>query len=442
MSYVSKRGRRPNEYASKSSHAHVIRDDSVLDFLAKCSLPKSSDEIAITGHAMFSLPRVGQNPIRHIIAIDGGYSEVPVKRDFPSSTITFFQFGALIFSISDLDEISYKPFIDPKDIARLKSIQRFKLTLPTRNIVLSAETSLIDSVRRAIFDFFLEGADKFIDTLEWFIFQEYGADIPEWNLATCPVCERSNVKLHKDRMENDYSFECQYCNGKIYLTDVFRLHEAVDNELGAGGILGYLTTLLEQIVLIHLIKIILKTKTALLDQILFIKDGPLAFFGQTANMHRPMRDLVNYLFEKYNLYLAGLEKSGSFVEHADEIAGMLRPGEVLMLDNEYIYKYILPGKADPSKPYGRSTYYGSKLIFKTREEQIYVVTLPTRDVLLSPKKRDFKNIDVVLTNLEKLKCDMYDSSLIPIALVNKLVSLSDHPSSVILERFAKERLSV
>src|SRR6266849_10856822 len=93
------------------------------------------------------------------------------------------------------------------------------------------------------------------------------------------------------------------------------------------------------------------------------KDGPLAFFGQTANMHQPMRSLVKFLFERHDLYMAGLEKSGPFVEHADEIAGLLEEGNILILDDDYIYRDVLPGKGAPAYPYGSSTYYSSKLIF-------------------------------------------------------------------------------
>jgi hypothetical protein len=71
-----------------------------------------------------------------------------------------------------------------------------------------------------------------------------------------------------------------------------------------------------------------------------------------------------------------------------------------------------------------------------------IIDRPTQDanVILTPMKEDFKNIDVILHNIEKLKCDMYDNALIPITLVNKLVSLSNHPSSVILEKFAKKSI--
>lgn len=136
-------------------------------------------------------------------------------------------------------------------------------------------------------------------------------------------------------------------------------------------------------------------------------------------MHKHVRSLVNFLFNNYNLYLVGLEKSGAFIEHADQIGNKLNNNDVLLLSNDYIYEYILPGKADPKKPYGRTTYYGNKIIFKAAGERIYVATLPTREIQLSPNKDDFKNIDIILTNLEKLKCDMYDSALLPISLVNK-----------------------
>jgi hypothetical protein len=237
-------------------------------------------------------------------------------------------------------------------------------------------------------------------------------------------------------MTKAYTFVCNHCGREIFLSDVFRLHEAIDDELGAGGILGYVTTTVEQIVLVHLIRLILKIKPALLNQILFIKDGPLGFFGQTANMHKPMRALVKFLFDHHNLNLAGLEKSGPFVEHADEISEILEKGTVLLLDNDYIYNYVLPGKADPSNPYGRTTYYGNKLIFKTSAGGMYVVSLPTSEVTVRPVESDFLNLGIILTNIEKLKCDMYDNALIPVALANKLISLANHPSSRILQKFA------
>lgn len=437
---MNRNARRPAEWASKSAHSNIIKDSTVRTFLDKCELPKKSSQVMLPPVIPYS--RVADQPISHIIAIDGGYSEVPVRVEFPSATIAFFQFGALFFKMEDLDRLEHSAFIDPADIGRLKNIERLKLTLPIKNVTLKGQRDLTLSVRKTLYEFFGQTMEEgtLLESLHWFIFEDYKVTLPEWSLASCPVCPERNIALASAKMSKEYSWLCPACKGSVYLTDVFRLHEAIDQELGAGGILGYLMTTVEQIILVHLIRLILTQKPALLGQILFVKDGPLAVFGQTANMHEPMRALVRWLFKNQNLFLVGLEKSGAFVEHAAEIASNLKNGSILLLSNDYIYKYVVPGTADASSPYGRTTYYGSKLIFKAPAGGLHVITVPTPDILMEPKLADLPNLEVILTNVEKLRCDMYDNALVPVALVNKLVSLANHPSAKILQRFAMDSL--
>lgn len=440
MGYGRRLGHRPMEQASKSAHGHLISDLEVEKFLGRCTLPKSASEVKLIEHTVLPFDPVAPNPIRHIVAVDSGYSEIPVQTNFPSSTLAFFQFGALSFSIADLEGLEEQPFIDPEDMAKLKHIERLKLTLPVRNIVLKDQPTLTASVRAALYDFFLQPRDgsSLLETLRWFLFEEYQVPQASYELASCPDCGTGNIQIRRDQVTKEGRFPSDKCAHQLFLTDVFRLHEAIDDTVGAGGILGYVTTLLEQFVMVHFLRLILDQRPSLLAEILFIKDGPLAFFGQTANMCQKMRALVRYLFGHHHLYMAGLEKSGAFVEHAAEVAQALKDGSVLILDNDYIYKYIIPGKADPTNPYGRTTYYGAKLIFKTRQEGVHVATVPTTEALVKPAITDLPTLPVILTNLEKLRCDMYDDALIPVALVNKLVSLANHPSSKILQRFAIE----
>jgi len=444
MGYISRYGRRPQEPASKSAHTFVINDENVKKFLDICKLPKTEDQILIDPKYLYNIKEPETNDIKVIIAVDGGYSEVPVKKTFPSSTISFFQFGALLLRIKDLDEMAESPFISPEAISRLKELQRLKLVLPTKHIALNNASSLVESVRYTIYDFFRhkEQGESMIETLYWFLFKKYGPNRPDYNLSNCPICLNSNIRINQSDVAADFTFKCPKCLSKLYLTDVFRFHEVVDEEIGAGGILGYLTNLIEHFILIHTIRIILKLKSEIIRKTLFIKDGPLGFFGQTANMHEPMRELISFLISKHDINMAGLEKSGAFVEHADEIKDKLDPGQAILLSNKHIYTYIMPGDPTTNDPYGRSSYYSSKLIYKSRDGRIYVISIPTLDsrVVLNPKPEDFHNLDQILNNIEKLHCDMYDNSLLPIAVVNKLVSLSNHPSAVLLEKFARASL--
>jgi hypothetical protein len=443
MSY-SKTGNRPFEFASKSNHTYIIKDPEVLEFLKQHELPKEGDEISLFNEYLFDIDFNIDDSLEFIIAVDGGDTTVPVKSKFPSSTITFFQFGANLITVTDLKDLKEQAFISPESISKLKDLQRIKFTLPTKNIGLIDEkgnrASLTYSVRKALYDFFKK--HDYLSTLKWFLFEEYKSTTKSDRiLASHPVNSLTkNIIFEKNKITSDYILP--HTDGDLFLTDIFRLHEVVDEELGAGGIVGYLRNLIEHFILIDTIKGIYKRKKNSLNEVLFIKDGPLGFFGQTANMHEPMRELINYLQQELNIYIAGIEKSGPFVEHAQEIKDKLKIGQVYLLSNKHIYKYIKPGNPLNQAAYGSTSYYGSKIIFKSRSERIYIVTLPTNseNVVLNPQKTDFKNIDTIMKYIEILKSDMYDNSLLPIALVNKLVSLSDHPSSVLLEKFAKRNI--
>ena len=157
----------------------------------------------------------------------------------------------------------------------------------------------------------------------------------------------------------------------------------------------------------------------MLNEFLFIADGPLSFSGQTANMHKPMRSLANYLQTKRNLFLVGIEKSGAFVDHAQQIClanadkTSLKKGDFILLSNEYIYKYIVPGNSE-TMHYGSTAYYGGKVIFHSDDGQILVLTVPvpSRDVVLNPELSKFKNINEIILNMQKLRC------AIPYAVTN------------------------
>jgi len=442
MAYAAKQGRRPPEYASKSSHGYIVVDPTVEALLKNCHFPKSAQEVTLTDYENVKVNDGQDNPIENIIAVDGSFRETDVRSEFPSSTLTFFQFGILFFRRMDLEELETQPFIDPGDIAKLNNIQRVKLAFPTKNIIYKDEKTLTHSVRRALYEFFTTqpSGDTLIETLRWLLYEEYSTGVETWQLANCPQCGRSNVDLNRGEMSDDFTFNCPHCKDQIFLTDVFRLHEAIDDELGAGGVISYTMNLIEHLLVLHVIRLILKTKPDVLKETLFIKDGPLAFFGQTANLYKPTRKLLTFLDGNNDIYMVGLEKSGAFVEHADQISEKIPPNTALILNNEYIYKYIIPGHGDDESPYGKTTYFGNKVIFKTSEGQVYVASIPTLRALVAPKKEIFLNLETVLLNVKLLRCDMYDSALIPVALANKLISLSDHPSATILEKFAREHI--
>jgi hypothetical protein len=447
MGYPSKNNRRPFEAASKASHHHIINDVEVQQLLTRLYKPPRPEDIPFDDFT-FDVVAPQSNQVEAIIAVDGGYTEAVIDKDFPSRTMHFLQFGALLFKQEDLLQLNAAPFIAPEDMARLKNISRLKLALPTKNIRFNDEATLQGSVLKAVYEFFLKNnlgeEHSLIDTLAWFVFRRYKQNgrtdnDKSWNLATNPLSQNGDsIQLKESDMDGTYRFVCPETGGKIYLTDIFRLHEAIDEERGAAGILGYLVNVIEHLIILHVIRQLMRYQPDILKKVFFIKDGPTGFFGQTARLHEPMRDLVGWLLDRQNIVLAGLEKSGAFVDHAQSIEHSLGPGKALILTDDYIYRYILPGPADPLRPYASTSNYGHKVIFKSSHGQMYVVSIPVRELKKTPAVNDLPNIQSILSNVEALKCDMYDSALFPVALVNKLVSLSAHPSQRILQKFAAQ----
>ncbi|ERM15497.1 hypothetical protein L585_04315 [Pantoea ananatis BRT175] len=461
MSYNSK-GNRPFEWASKSQHTHVINDPSVQNLMKRCKFPSTNEESKydVMEHA-FEINSGACRDVTTIIAVDGGYTEVTVRNNYPSSKIAFFQFGGLEFSLDDLKKLGDLPFIHPEKMEKFKKLERFKLAMPTKATSLDSLT-MIESVRIPIIEFFNENRNgqKYIDTLKWLVFHEFKrksieSDFSLSNITFGSLPKRNGV-IFKDVVVNKNDIDDQgyfiHCEEIFNLIDVLRFHEVVDEELGASGILGYLTNVIEHIIIVHCIKEVITRKPSFLKKFLFIKDGPLGFFGQTAKLHKDMRELCNLCIKEYSLKLVGLEKSGSFVEHADQISSgdgaCLRKGQVLPLYNNYIYKHILPGPSstdelDKLPPYASTSYYSGKLIYRSKSDRVWVLTIPIEngDEIKKLNRFSFQNLDEILNVVEHLKCDMYENAIVPIALVNQLVSLANHPSSNMLEKFAIQFMS-
>jgi hypothetical protein len=435
------------ERGSRISHSHIINDEEVKEYLSKCTIPVEAEDVELNPKLRYDIVYPLENSIEYIIAVDAEETTIPVKKSFPSSLITFFQFGSLLVKSSDLEDMRQKPFVSPTDIRKLKDIKREKLILPTKNVSFKKGDDLNTSVRKSIQLFFEKkhsGSSSLLETLFWFLFEEYNLETErhDYPLSHCPHCKTPKLKLEKSKINlKTFTWICPHptCNEEILLTDIFRLFEKADNNTGAEGIISYTSSLVESFLIIHTIKSLMEIEANLVDRFLFIKDGPLSFNGETAGMHKPMQALINYLCKTNRINIVGVENSGPFVDHAKQIKDKLNTGEVLLLSNSHIYKYIIPGKANSQ--YASTSYYSGKFIYKSHDDRLYVLTIPVEDhnkYYAVPELSDLKNIHEILLNIDKLKCDIYENALIPVALANKLISLTNHPSTNILEKFAKK----
>jgi hypothetical protein len=441
MGYSASKGRKPFERASKIGHSEIINDPAVVAFVDQCVLP-GPPEAGSLEQLLEDIPS-DSGRITTVIAIDGGLTETYVRSEFPSAAIGFLALGPLLLRLEDLADLDYMPFIGPDDMARLKHIERYAFAFPTRGVRYGKAATFSQGVRLRVQEFLTQKDGHLMAAFQWLLFEGWRApsDQMTWKVPNCPTseCTQKDIEFAPG---GPVALKCSGCGADVYLADALRLYERIDDELGASSVLSYLLTALEQVVLVYMIKSVLEIKPALLKEILFVKDGPLAFFGVTASLSKPMRSLMTHLTHglgEPHINLIGLEKSGAFVEHASAIENSIPSLKALPLTNEYIYKYIVPG--DPSTgAYGGNTYYGGKVIFKGEHGDMYVASLPQLDRDAAVSVDNFVQAGDVMRSAARLRCSMYDNALIPVALANKLVSLADVPSADILKKFVKEKV--
>ncbi|WP_120164859.1 hypothetical protein, partial [Listeria monocytogenes] len=453
MAYTSKEGRKRNEHASRVSHSRIIQNPVIQELLQKVSLPKNIDEIDFSNIHFEEISK--KEMFEFIIAIDGGYSEVSIKKNFPSSSLSFFQFGAVLLRRDDLINLKESEFISTQMMKKVRNVEYDDFCLPMMNVNYKDNSDFETSFREAFFDLFFNkesGSNhSLIDNLYWLVFKKYkiSSDKNETDgyyiLASCPNahCSEKNIKLNQLDLAKNYTTTCNQCGSIIYLTDIFRLFEIVDNELGATGVMGYVTNVLEHFMLLSLIRDIIEKQPSLLSKTLFIKDGPLGFFGQTANIHKLFRKLIVY-FESKNkiINMVGVEKSGAFVEHSLLIEDRIYDYNAIFLSNEYINKYIKPTYII-DKEYAPTSYYSGKIVFKAKKGYTYVTSIPSRSNAYYKKGNKSEligQVDKILCTLALLKSNSYEHSLLPISVINQAVSISYTPGISILEKFVKQEI--
>src|SRR4051794_12892484 len=108
MAYASIRGRRPMERASKISHAEIINNPEVQEFLSHCTVPAPAEEHLLT-ELTTPVPALTNTYFSLVVAIDGGFQEVPVQERYPAASFTFFNFGPLLLNLQDLKELDESP---------------------------------------------------------------------------------------------------------------------------------------------------------------------------------------------------------------------------------------------------------------------------------------------------------------------------------------------
>ncbi|MHA1250609.1 MAG: hypothetical protein ACTSRP_11515 [Candidatus Helarchaeota archaeon] len=320
--------------------------------------------------------------------------------------------------------------------------------MPGSNICRKDSNTVRDSWRFEIFEIFRNYEIENITLLDilWSLYGYSPKSDPQRGiiLEKCPATQRctKNIAVPKNGMY------CPNCNKKLYPTDALRIYEEVQEAQSNITPLKRLMICLEHINMIGYLCYLIERRPDVLKDTAFIIDGPLALFGPQAWFHRAILNFINkriyetLLDKKFRWpVIVGVEKTGYFAEHSKLIGKYLSPQSLMIIDDDYIYKYILASEKTHSNYYGSETYYGQKMFYKTKNNQILTITIPM--LKKEPFSMNILKHPVLyktLNFLDNIGTIIYEDSLIPIALAHSFASIPLKTGSKVLKILSEEKL--
>jgi len=208
----------------------------------------------------------------------------------------------------------------------------------------------------------------------------------------------------------------------------------------------------ERLLLIHLLRCFERRNWLdRLSNIAFFLDGPLAVFGPpawlSAAINRELQRLNALVHAQTgsDLIIVGIEKSGNFVAHFEEIdkredgSQHFPLGSYFLPTDSYIKERII--FSDSTKRYGEDTYFGRKFFYKTRSGAHIVANIPfltaAQDSLNTENPAEFQKFGTVCALLDKLVTSRFPNALGPIVSAHAQASIPLHLGQKVLKQLAQ-----
>ena len=396
------------EQASKLGHIDVVNNPFVRELIQQFEPPDDNYQRSDPTHWV-PFDGVGAEPLETVLAVDGSM-QVVSSDSYPQRSVAFIKTALFRLDRRRIDMID-KEMPHPVQMKALMSDSALQLStvLPLRNIP-PKDLSNYHRVRHIIRESLMEKNRLVYDTLKWLAYRKWdperGSSSPNFQ---CPHCSFDIWGLPYDAD----SGACEECAGQVFLTDMLGFHlemgeDQAPDQVASDYMLVHETLLLFSVVQ-HLWE---KGNYQAVNNVLLLKDGPLALRGQYSKLVPNIRTFLEHARGKgFPVHLAGQEKSGRFVDHLACIHRFSPPtteGQLphfAILSHRFIREHVdhAPGRLNP---YGLKTNYGEKVYAKLDPYTSMVLSVPTGEYNPDPNFPDaiddFIGLNRILATLPSL----------------------------------------
>ena len=427
----------PPERASNIGHIHLVENKDTRGLINQYvgSAPIYSGE-AETNRLLIQhidIPII--NGIRTITTIDGG--ECPVNDQInPTRRLFFITVGLLKFDLKDLDRMQKDPFIDPRNmnINDSKKCLKWGCVIPLADLRIPNKT-VKETIRKSIDTIFrysgLYPILQFLTSREWDLNYKMGS-----GRASSFNCRKCGNKLYIPKSAID--FQCPVCGYPHTLSDYLCIDVNCADELARAETSKALRNVLEVLTLFQEVELLSHEKGKL-DETLFVLDGPLMLRASLYRLVDDIRAYCEYLWtDGKPLKVIGVEKNGDIADFGGEIKNLLPfPGDFFLPTFRFVAENIHGNRYDAGD-YRNRALFGVKVFARIGPNHMLAINFPVSDYKHDPSPEGLRYFCEVLSALSSVPSYQYSNALIPIVLVNQLVSISQNFSGNILEKYSSE----
>jgi len=386
-----------------------------------------------------------------VLAIDGSHAEVDVRNGYPGAKVGYCSVASVILNLAEVERLDAQRPMNPVEFRRTEDASSDASALPGCNVITRDHASASESFREAIFELFHDAViDEEDNTRLLATYQALLAYKPSGTI-TCPYVHLG-CDCQVSITSNVSTCPCER-RKPLYPTDALRIHERFTSDSGSNGeAFGYVMSVWERLLLVHLLRCFEQRNWLdRLSNIAFFVDGPLAIFGPPAWLSAAIKSelqRLNLIFKKKtgnDMIIVGIEKTGNFVAHFEEIdkledgSEFFQPGSYFLPTDSYIKERII--FSDSTKRYGEDTYFGRKFFYKTKSEARIVACIPfltpQQDSLSSDDPALYPTFGTVCAILDKLVTSRFPNALGPIVSAHAQASIPLHLGQKVLKQLAQ-----
>ena len=449
----------------RSSFFDITTNEDVKEFLQNCKYLKepSENEIEDVIGQFIECSASGDYP-NNIIGLDSNFYEANIRKDIPFTNVGFVKVSNVLMKKKEVEDLSDSKFLDPFKVAKInKNNESYVFVFPSSNILYKGQSNVRDGFRFKLEESFknmkseADEDSSLFQTLFW-LFENKKSNIgsKEIYLDSCPNCKEKNIKILNINVEQF----CPYCHNQVYATDCLRIWEEVkEDSISNQSALSRFSNVIKTVFLAHYLRMIkLKNSTnylKVLNDTMFVLNGPLAVFGNPAWVHGGIMKIIYDINTELKsngykqLMIIGMPQYSEILSYANLIGKHIQKNSILCISDAFRAKYISFTKQVSSSTFGSETYYGQDFIYKTSKNKIKAFSIPytfknkeniKEFKIQKSELANYSNITNYLQFIEDFDCDLFDNSVIPSVLAKKYSIINLQPGAKVLDLITSSKL--